>query len=233
MSAILKSTAMAAFSAIALLSHDAVAQGRVSSNTGSSLFSSGSSSFGGGPTGSAAGGIARPTIGGGFSGQGGFGQTGQGLGFGGQSAAGQNSGFVGRNAQDVSNFFNALNPMAAQGGPARANMSRRSMDRGRDANATQDARPPILVKVKLGFAPPSPAINRPSYEAEQRLNSILQSRGLADVSIKIEDGAAMIIGVVSQPGDLLFIDRLARLEPSVHHVLDMTEGPSLLPAPSR
>lgn len=205
-------------SAVTLSGQDVAAQNSSLSTTGgSSLFSAGGSSFGS----SSVGGT------GGSFGQGGQGQTSQGFGV--SSTTSTDTGFIGRSSDDVTNFFSA---MAGAGGQvAQQNASRSARDRGREANATQDVRPPLMVKVSLGFTPPARPRMQISQATQTRLNGILDSRGLQGLSIAVADGVAVVNGQIASPGERMLIDRLARLEPGVTQVQFQSAAPNPLPTP--
>lgn len=235
---------LVAFS-LAAVGSDALAQrNSTTGGGGSSLFGGAGNSFGGGAGGFGGGGsVAGPgRIGGGA---GGFGQGGQG-GFGGAGGLGQGFGaggaqggntFVGRDSADVADFFNSRNPLAGQAA-GRGTQTRAAMERGRGVNSEDNARPPVLVKVSLGFAPPPQPL---AYQAEPtaaRLNSMITRHGFDDARIELVDGVAVLSGSVVSESNRRVLTRLARLEPGVSRVEDRTtlvsdDGePAPLPTPA-
>ncbi|MCA9241902.1 MAG: BON domain-containing protein [Planctomycetales bacterium] len=203
---------------------DASAQNRNNQSSTNSLFgSSGSSSF------STARSAAASGIGGASSQLGGRSAAG-GLasGSGAQGANAQDS-FVGRTEADVTNFFNQLNPLARMGNLGGQN--RGALNRGRDVNSTQDVRPPLRVKVHVGFDAPAAPAAAQSPVAQGRLNSILQTHGMPDARVSMQDGVAVLSGRVNSAHEAKLLARIVRLEPGVVRVIDRTENPDELPAP--
>lgn len=209
---------------------EAFGQNRNNQSGSNSLFgSSGSSSFSGGRSGAAGGGAGSRLGGGQLGGRGGAG--GQGLGFGSQGALSANSqdGFVGRTENDVTNFFNQLNPLAQMGNLGGQN--RGALNRGRDVNATQDVRPPVRVKVRVAFDPPPASVAIQSPVAQARLNRLLQTHGMPDARVSVQDGVAVLSGRVESSHEARLLARMVRLEPGVDEVVDRTESADALPAP--
>jgi hypothetical protein len=230
---------------LALAAPEALAQSRTTGGGGSSsLFGSGSSSFGGGSSFGGSSSVGTSLGGSSFGGQGGLGggrqtgfggggmgQGGQGLGFGGQPGGGAAGGFIGRDAADVSSFFNALNPLGGQGGGG-AGQSRGAMNRGRDVNSTEDVRPPLMVRVRVAFDTPPTTMTRLAPNTENRLNGILTTRGLQDAQVTVRNGVAVISGSIPTASDRRLINRLVRLEPGVDRVVDETVSETTpLPTP--
>lgn len=214
---------------------------------GGGIFGSGGSSFAGGGLGtSGLGGVGQSPVGGMGAGGGGssfgsgsaFGQSlsgpgGQGLGgqgFGGGGGAGQglgfgggqgatSSGFVGRSGADVQNFFQALNPMANQAG-AGTQVQRTTMNRGREANETENATLPVQVRVSVGFeVPPGAGAAARNDGTARRLNGILSRRGMGGTEVSIANGVARVAGAPPSPSERLVVERLMRLEPGVSRVV--------------
>ncbi len=198
------------------------------------MFGSGSSSFGGGSS-SVGSSFGQSSFGGqgglgGGSRQTGFGGggQGQGLGFGAQPSGGATGGFIGRDAADVTSFFNALSPQGGQGGGG-IGQSRGAMNRGRDVNSTEDVRPPIMVRLRVAFDTPPTTMTRLAPATENRLNGILTTRGIEGAQVTVRDGVAVISGSISSASERRLISRLVRLEPGVDRVVDQTTTEATLP----
>ena len=204
---------------IAAACHPVVAQVR-SDSGGSAVFGGGQSPFGSlGGGGLGGSGLGGSGLGGsGFGGgQGGAGSLSGGQQFNFNTQGGNQGGFIGRDSQDIGAIFESLN----QNGEEFLNRFERSMsarDRGRGSNQGVDARPPIRVKLRLGFRPlATPAANL-SAPTAGRINSLLVNKGFDGATTRIANGVATITGSVQTEGDRKMLVRLARLEPGVVRV---------------
>lgn len=218
--------ALLAAAAVAAATSEATAQRTSTANSGGSSMFGGSSSFGGSSLGGSS--LGGGTLGGAGGFGGATGQSGLGAGLGGQ--AGGQSGFVGRDSSEVANFFGVTNPFSGQAG-GRGTQTRGAMNRGRDVNSQDNARPPVMVTVSLGFEPPATPVEYQARQTATRLNAILARQDLSDAKIEVADGVAYISGSATE-SQLRVLKRLARLEPGVSRVEDRTgEAPTLLPPP--
>jgi len=175
-----------------------------------SPFGSSGSGFGGSGFGDAGGS--------GFgSGQGGAGGLSSGQQFNFNTQNGDQNGFIGRDSQDIGAMFEALN----QNGEEFLNRFERSMtarDRGRGTNQAVDSRPPIRVKLRLGFRKPSAPAMHLAAPTTGRLNTLLLNSGFTSATTRVENGVAILTGAVQSSGDSKMLARLARLEPGVSSV---------------
>ncbi|MEM9187478.1 MAG: BON domain-containing protein, partial [Planctomycetota bacterium] len=185
-----------------------LAQGQGTTGGGSSLFGSGSTLFGGG----------------GGGGQGGLGGSGLNAGAQGPGAnqqftlnqEGGSGGFVGRDSSDTGAVFQGLNP----GGDQVLNQIERAFrarNRGRDANQSADARPPIRVQLKLGFKPLVASENL-AAPTTQRLNGMFAEQGFAAARAEVSAAQVVLTGTVATDSQRRMLARLARLEPAVRRV---------------
>lgn len=181
----------------------------------------GGGGFGGGQTGGGFGGAGFGGGASGFGGQGGFGQTGGG------------SGFVGRDSADVRSMFDN---MSAQAGEF-LNRVERSFNRnaGRNADQGSDQRPPVRVKLRLGF---TPTVNRSATAGQgvARAMGLLSANGVTGVEARLQGGEVVLRGEVASASDRLLAEKIVALEPGVTRVQNQLRvagaGPELAPPPA-
>lgn len=187
---------------------DAQLRSQSSGGAGGSLFGSGGSLFGGG--GAGGGGIGA----GGAAASAQFGATVNNpftL-----NQPGGSGGFVGRDSTDTGGLFETL---TGANNAFLDQVQRRffSRDRGRGVNQGADARPPIRVKLELGFTPPSPAAGTPT-ETVGRINAMLAERGFDRAQLGSTDSGLTLSGSVETAADRRMLSRLMALEPGVERV---------------
>ncbi|MEN1679201.1 MAG: BON domain-containing protein [Planctomycetota bacterium] len=189
--------------AFACWASPAAAQTRTQSSggAGGSLFGSGGSLFGGGTGGAGvgAGGGQLQTFGAAANNPFTINQP------------GGSGGFVGRDSSDTGGLFEALN---STNNNFLDQVQRRffSRDRGR-GNQGNDARPPIRVKLQLGFEPtPTPGA---TAQTLGRINTMLAERGFGSAQVASTEAGLALIGSVETEADRRMLSRLVSLEPGV------------------
>jgi osmotically-inducible protein OsmY len=184
----------------------------------------GSSGFGGGGfgrSGFGGGGLGRGGFGSGFGG-GGFGTGGfGGGGFGGQGLNGFGGGFggqrmfVGRDSADM----NAVMTQMGRAGTQFFNQMSRNMSgrnrAQRQMQSEENERPPVRIRLELGFAAPRTAPTVMATNVNTRLARLAVDHNLGQPQIAVEGGTVVLRGIADSESQRLVLEQLVLLEPGV------------------
>jgi hypothetical protein len=153
----------------------------------------------------------------GIGGQQGFGQ--QGIGQGGQGGQAGQRNFVGRDASEVQNNFQAqfgaVGPGQAFGNPIQNfNDLREARRRWREQ---QNAPPPIRVQLRPAFdlAPPRMTATELQVEVQARVSRVVTDRAMGDARVTMTPQGAVLTGTVATERDRALIAQMVALEPGV------------------
>ena len=186
----------------------------------------GSSAFGGG-LGSSFGSSSFGNSGFGATqfGRGGFGNSGFGnTAFGGMGTGGTYGGqmggqsFVGRDSGDMSNV---MNQMGRAGTQFFNNMNRNMGNRGNRNRTPQPApvdesdRPPIRIRLEVGFAAPRPAPSVVAANVRARLASLAVDHSLGKPQVTMEGGTVVLRGTAETESQRRVLANLVAMEPGV------------------
>ena len=228
--------AMAAMAVLFTPGAQPAAWGQWNTNSSSGMFgnrsfgntlSSGTRNFGGG--------------GGAFGNLGGFGS----MGGAGQMAAPQRverqaGDFVGTDAQDVPNLFGAMSGAGnlnrgfqsglSSGGLNRSGRANQPNSGGRGMSGRSSGEIRTSVRVGFDYARPTPDAIASKLTAFLERSTRIQTRSPLDVSV--QEGTAILRGVVATEHDRVLIEQLARLEAGVRRVQNelVVAGSPVLPA---
>jgi hypothetical protein len=140
-------------------------------------------------------------------------------GFGGGAGGGQM--FVGRDSGDMNavmsqmgragtQFFSQMTRNMAQGGGGRNNRNRRQ-DEGDDENE----RPPVSIRLEVGFTPPQVTPNAVAMNINGRLARLAVDHSLGRPQVTVEGGTVVLRGIAESDSQRRVIERLILLEPGV------------------
>lgn len=124
--------------------------------------------------------------------------------------------FIGGDARSVEAFFDTIT--GGRGGSAQRNFRNNNQNRGRQPNAGgRGGQNRLLVRTRLraAFARPPIRPDRVSAQLQQRLQRVLQPRSGAISEVVLQNGTAILRGVVANPYDRLVAEKLALLEPGI------------------
>jgi hypothetical protein len=187
----------------------------------------GSGGFGGGGFGG--GGFGRGGFGSGFGsgmGMNGFGSSGfgsggfgrQGLnGFGGGLGGGQ--AFVGRDSADMNAVMSQMGRAGTQFfNQMTRNMSGRNNRNQRPVQTEENERPPVRIRLELGFPAPRSAPSAVATNLNTRLTRLAVDHRLGQPQIAVEGGTVVLRGIADSDSQRRVLEQLILLEPGVMSV---------------
>ena len=133
----------------------------------------------------------------------------------------QPGGFIGRDAAAVEAFFDSVTGgrgNAGRGGSGQRNFRNNNQNRGRQPNLDRGRgqnRNQMRLRLRATFAHPPLQAGRVSARLQQRLRRVLLARSGTLSEVVLQDGTAILRGVVANPHDRLVAEKLAYLEPGI------------------
>jgi hypothetical protein len=158
-----------------------------------------------------------------FGRSGGFGSSGFGTsGFGGQGMFGGQMGgqnFVGRDGGDMQAIMGQMGRAGAQFfSNMNRNMTNRNRNRQQPAQTEENERPPVRIRLEVGFAAPQSPPSAVASALTARLTRLAVDHSIGQPQISVEGDTVVLRGTAESESQRRVLERFVMLEPGVMQV---------------